>query len=161
MDLKAGEILFLDTNILLTATDEGREQYSVARFVISTASDNGIHLALSGQIVREYLVVATRGIEVNGLGLSTADALGNVEEFMGYTILYEETEEVALRLRELVREVELTGKRIHDANIAATMLSNGVTEILTQNRGDFDRFPGVRTVSLTEVSRAFAESEEN
>ncbi len=161
MDLKAGDILFLDTNILLTATDESRAQHSEAQLVISTASENGIHLALNGQIVREYLVVATRRLDVNGLGLSTADALGNVEEFLGHTVFYEETEEVALRLRELVQEVELTGKRIHDANIAATMLSYGVAEILTQNREDFEGIPGIRPVSLSEVSRAFADSEEN
>ena len=105
--------------------------------------------------------MATRRLDVNGLGLSTADALGNVEEFLGHTVFYEETEEVALRLRELVQEVELTGKRIHDANIAATMLSYGVAEILTQNREDFEGIPGIRPVSLSEVSRAFADSEEN
>ena len=91
--------------------------------------------------------------------MSTADALANVEEFLGRTVFYEETEEAALQLRELVREVELTGKRIHDANVAATLLSNGLAEILTQNPRDFEGIPGIRTVSLTEISRAFADSE--
>ena len=60
MTIKAGETVFIDTNVLLCATDRFRRHHDEARGVFRAARDAGFSLALSGQIVREYLVVATR-----------------------------------------------------------------------------------------------------
>ena len=152
MEPKAGDIVFVDTNILLAATDRDRPQHQDAQRVIARATNSGIHLALSGQILREYLVVATRPPDVNGLGLSTSDALGNVEEFLHHTVLYEETEDVSVRLREVTKANELTGKRIHDANIVATMLAHGLPFLLTMNPDDFKAIPGIQLVELAELA---------
>ena len=108
-------------------------------------------MALNGQILREYLVVATRPAEANGLGLSGKDALANVDEFLRRMVVYDETEDVARRLRLLMRSCGLTGRRIHDANVAATMLANRLSQIMTQNADDFKGMPGVATVSLSEA----------
>ena len=35
---------------------------------------------------------------------------------------------------------EIGGKKIHDANIVATMLAYGIPAILTHNTNDFERF---------------------
>jgi predicted nucleic acid-binding protein len=151
MTPKAGDTLFVDTNILLTATDEKRSNHDMAQAMIGEAVAKGIHLAVSGQILREYLVVATRPMESNGLGLSGKDALANVEEFLRRMVVYDETEDVARRLRSLVRTCDLSGRRIHDANVAATMLMNGLSLVLTENDDDFRGLPGVVTVSLPEA----------
>ena len=65
----AGDILFVDTNVLLTATDESRPQHRDAGRLFGESGLHGLHLAASGQILREYLVVATRPPDTNGLGL--------------------------------------------------------------------------------------------
>ena len=44
------------------------------------------------------------------------------------------------RLLELLLEVPTRGRRIHDANIVATMLVDGVRRLLTNNPDDFVRF---------------------
>lgn len=49
----------LDTNILLTATDEGRAEHERALDVINGWPAHGTTLYTSGQIIREYLSVAT------------------------------------------------------------------------------------------------------
>jgi predicted nucleic acid-binding protein len=154
MTPKAGDVLFVDTNVLLTATDEQRAHHKDALTVLGTAASKGIHLALSGQILREYLVVATRPRPSNGLGLSTADALANVDEFLRCVIVYDETEAVARRLRALVRSAGLSGTRIHDGNVAATMLAHGLTLILTQNAADFEAFAGLAIVTPAEAAQA-------
>ena len=87
-------------------------------------SEAGSTLALSGQIIREY-VGATRPVEVNGLGMSTADALHNIRTFMTRAVLCPETEAVSARLRSLTATYTLNGRRIHDANIVATMAAHG------------------------------------
>jgi predicted nucleic acid-binding protein len=79
MAIPAGELLFLDTNILVAATDESRPLHAVARKLITHGRSAGLAGATSGQVIREYLVVATRPTSVNGPGMSTADALRNIE----------------------------------------------------------------------------------
>ena len=83
----ADDSLFVDTNVLLTATDESRPLHSEALNLLSGTTGRDKRLAASGQVVREYLVVATRPIENNGLGLSVADAEANVTEFCA-TLIY-------------------------------------------------------------------------
>jgi predicted nucleic acid-binding protein len=132
-----GDIAFLDTNVLLAATDAGRRAHDFAVSVFTDFPGDGIHLAISGQVIREYLVVATRPVKLNGLGLSPGDALENVAEFRSRTIFLEENREVCEQLVELISSVGAHGKRIHDINIAATMLSHGVEHLVTFNPGDF------------------------
>lgn len=45
------------------------------------------------------------------------DALGNVEAFLGFLRLYDETEAVADKLRRLGLKNNLQGKRFHDATV--------------------------------------------
>lgn len=107
MDAMVGEILFVDTNVLLTATDVLRPSYLQAQRIFSKAGQQGFHPALSTQILREYLTVASRPVEANGLGLTVPDAVANVDRFLEFANLFEETEEVALRLRELAKELDV------------------------------------------------------
>ena len=39
------------------------------------------------------------------------------------------------------------GKQIYDTNIAATMLTHGVSRLLTLNPDDFKRFPEVEVIA--------------
>ncbi len=50
-----GDVLFLDTNVLLTATDSSRPEHRDAMRLLNEAGGRGLHLAVSGQIFREYL----------------------------------------------------------------------------------------------------------
>jgi predicted nucleic acid-binding protein len=150
--ISRGELVVIDTNILLTATDRSRRDHETARSLFRKALSGGIHLALTGQIVREYLVVTTRPIELNGLGLSVKDALHNIEQFTRRTVLLEETEDVNTTLLELVRLYTIIGKGIHYANIAATMIAHGVSHLVTHNSSDFTRFREIRCLAPGEFS---------
>ena len=59
MAAMVGEVVFVDTSVLLSATDESRSHHEEARRLIAESGTRGVHLAASGQILREYLVVAT------------------------------------------------------------------------------------------------------
>ena len=147
-----GDILFVDTNVLLTATDASRPRHRDAIRLFNEADRHGIHLAVSGQIFREYLVVATRPLEANGLGLNVGDAIANVNEFLRLTHSYDETDEVARRLRHLAVVYNLRGKVLHDANLVATMTVNGISILVTQNLDDFARFDEIEAIALEDVS---------
>lgn len=144
MTITAGEIVFVDTNVLLSATDRSREHHDVSRRLFLAAKRYGYHPAMSGQILREYLVVATRPVAENGLGLSTTEALHNAELFARAPAVFcDEPESVSERLQALARTHDLKGKRLHDANVVATMLVHGISRLVTHNLGDFSGFPEI------------------
>jgi predicted nucleic acid-binding protein len=139
----------LDTNVLLAATDEGRAQHDQALRIVNDWPGRGTTLYTSGQIIREYLAVATRPAEKNGLGMRLPDALANARAFRARTSLLAEDGKVADRLLALLDDVSCGGKQIHDANVVATMLVHGIDTIVTINLIDFARFERqVRLVGL-------------
>ena len=132
--------VMLDTNVLLAATDEGRPEHRDALTVLNDWAAGQAGLCTSGQVLREYLVVATRPAARNGLGLKLPDALANVRAIRERTTLLAEDARVGDRLLGLLADVECLDKQVHDANLVATMLVHGVGTIVTMNLADFARF---------------------
>ena len=147
----AGEVLFVDTSVLLSATDESRPSHRDVCRLITESGARGLHLAASGQVLREYLVVATRPVDANGLGMTVEDASANLRQFLRHMHLYDETEAVAQRLRDLGLKCGLRGKRFHDANIVATMATHGIRTLVTENEADFAAFDEIETVAIADV----------
>lgn len=139
----------LDTNVLLAATDTGRPEHARALAALNDWPTSGVVLYTSGQILREYLSVATRPVEVAGLGLTRADALANARALRGRLTLLVEDLRVNDRLLQLLAEVDCAGKQVHDANVVATMLVHGVESLVTMNLRDYTRFDAlVRVLDL-------------
>ena len=151
MAMTDGERIMLDTNILLAATDESRPDHEAAREIIPTSGEKGRGLCVSGQIMREYLVVATRSVELNGLGLNAAHATSNADAFLCFLQMQEESETATRKLIELCRNHDLRGKRIHDANIVATMLAHGIGFLVTLNSRDFAPFEEITLLTLEDL----------
>ncbi len=130
----------VDTNVLLAATDPERALHRQALTVLNEWPNRGHRLCVSGQILREYMAVATRPAEANGLALDMPSALANVAALSARLRFLEENERVALRLQALVRSAGCTGSRIHDANVVATARVHGVGRLVTANVKHFRPF---------------------
>jgi predicted nucleic acid-binding protein len=153
MATKVADRLLLDTNIYLAATDEGRAEHRRAISAIDTWPALGTALYTCGQVLREYLSVATRPAAANGLGMPQADAVANVRALRSRLRFLAETDKAVEQLLDLLDGVECTGKQIHDANLVAIMLAHGIDTIVTMNAEDFMRFSDrIRVVSLDSVS---------
>ncbi len=150
MEIRAGSLIFLDTNILLTATDKSRAYHKQAQDVFNAIFEYGYHLCTSGQVLREYLVVATRPVAANGLGLQTEEALNNLREFTSRMTFFEETEAVNTMLLNLTKTHTLKGTRIHDANIAALVKTYNITVLITENESDFSSFSEIEVMNIKE-----------
>lgn len=143
----------VDTNVFLSATDQGRAEHRQAMLILNEWAARGTTLYASGQIMREYLAVATRPVEGNGLGLKQPDALANVRAFRTRTSLLAEDTNVAERLLDVLDEITCSGKQVHDANIVATMLVHGIDSLITMNVADFSRFEHIITlIALRNIS---------
>lgn len=150
MTIQAGDTIFLDTNILLIATDESRKNHQNARQLFNQLLKMGINIGLSGQVIREYMVVSTRPLKVNGLGLSSGESVHNIGQFKQRSRFLDETHVTSELLQHLVVHYGISGKRIHDANIVATMKCHKINVLLTENPKDFNCFSDISVCTIKE-----------
>lgn len=135
--------VFIDTNILLAATNQDRPEHAQCTAILEAMMSDAHTGYVNGQVLREYAVVATRPKVQNGLDLSPEAAADNIDTFRSILFILEETRSVADEPVRLIRTHELHGKRIHDANIAATVIAHGLSELLTSNPKDYAPFPEI------------------
>ena len=152
MTIPVAELVFVDTNVLLAATDEDRSSHDDAQTVLERCRLTGRHLALNQQVIREYLVVATRPVNVNGLGLKPDLALENVDQILRFVNLLDDEPATLEVLLELVQSSQIKGKRIHDAAIVASMAVHGIDWIVTDNPMDFQGILSGSTISIRELA---------
>lgn len=130
-------LVVIDTNVLLAATDRSRAAHASA-----TALPNEVErqLALTPQIMREYLAVTTRPREANGFGLAPADAVGNLQQFLDDMTLLPEDSATTTGLMQLIGQEIASGKHVYDANVVAVALAHRTSAIVTDNTRHFARF---------------------
>lgn len=150
MSADSRSLVVVDTNILLAATDVSRSAHSEA---LAFLNGDERRLALTPQIVREYLAVSTRPVDANGLGLSGGDAVANVEQLLEDMALLSEDGSTTRALLELIAQNPAAGKQVHDANVVAVALAHGATTIVTDNGRHFARFAGLLGVESLSPAR--------
>lgn len=120
-----GDHLFVDTNILIYATDPHSPFHQAAFDRLEAARRQGVELIISPQILREYLAAATRAASGGG-PTSLADALANFRTFRATFTVLVDSPAVLDVLDRLVGSIVLAGKPVHDAKIVATMVTYGL-----------------------------------
>jgi predicted nucleic acid-binding protein len=129
----------VDTNVLVYSTVSGNPWYQQARQWLSMLQDAGVRLCVTTQILREYLVVLTRGT-VFERSFAVDQVLALVQGFLPTLTVLDEPAAAVDLLRDLIQRHQVRGKQIHDANIVAVMLSHGIHRLATFNQSDFVRF---------------------
>jgi predicted nucleic acid-binding protein len=117
--------LLVDTNVLVYSSDDLSPLQNLAQQALQKARGLGIDLVVSQQILREYLVITTRFSMSKTNASLFQKILGNVKMFQAELTVLAETPAILPRLLALLEEIPTSGKQIHDANIAATMLVHG------------------------------------
>ena len=130
----------VDTNVLLRIAATNDLQHAVALSAIGLLFDAGLLPCLTTQVACEFLAVATRPPEANGLGLNHAAAIGSFKRMTRPFGFLADSQGVYELLLEIIERYRVTGKVVHDARLVATMLANEVPQILTFNPDDFRRF---------------------
>jgi len=131
--------VFLDTNVLLRATIDHVELHMEAQRLVDAQRDAGKDLWISRQVIREYMAYVTRP-HVFFTPMKIEEVEEQVNKVQSLFQVADETAAVTARLLQLIKQYPTGGKQIHDANIVATMLVNGIDTLLTQNIDDMKRF---------------------
>jgi len=111
----------LDTNILLRARDPSASNYQLAVDAVSQLLAQDIECVITAQVLIEFWVVATRPIEVNGLGWNIQQTKNEIDGVLDQFPLLEETPQILTNWLQLVSQNGVRGKRTHDARILAVM----------------------------------------
>jgi predicted nucleic acid-binding protein len=133
----------LDTNVVLRLADLESPQNALVTEAIATLLEQQQVCVLISQVLIELWVVATRPVEVNGLGWSILKTTDEMAQLLDEFPLLDERAEIFSTWQQLVATQSIAGKRAHDARIAAAMLTHGVTHLLTFNTQDFIQVPGI------------------
>jgi len=100
---------------------------------------NHAELCITFQIAREFLVILTRG-NVFESNFTVDEALIELESILLSMSLLDENNRSFQCLLELISRYEVKGKKIHDTNIVALMITHGIKRLMTYNINDFIRF---------------------
>jgi len=141
----------LDTNILLRATDPQSSNYSLVMKAVKTILEQGGECFIAPQVLIEFWVVATRPIDVNGLGWTAQKTKLEINQILSQFFLLTEIADIFRYWFELVAEYDIKGKRTHDIRLLAAMKAHHITHLLTLNPSDFIRLPGIIIVHPQEI----------
>jgi predicted nucleic acid-binding protein len=143
--------LLIDTNILIRTSQPHHELYAIADGAVQRLPQLGRDLVVTPQNLIELWAVATRPVENNGLGLSISSAVAELERVKRMFILLPDTPAIYPAWEGLVSKYQVSGKPAHDARLVAAMQVHGVMAILTFDRTDFSRYPGIEVVHPADV----------
>jgi len=138
--------LFIDTNILSYLVNEDSHFHRKIVSAFKRASGR-YELWTSRQVLREYAVVMTRR-DIMEKPLSPKEVISDIKKWQTILRIADENEDVTKALLELIGTHQVKGKRIHDANIVASMKVNSIGRLWTMNVHDFQGITDAEIISL-------------
>lgn len=140
----------LDTNVLLRLLLEDDPLYAEVRVAVNRLESRGELLHFAPQDAAELWNVLTRPKQRNGSGLSPAEADALLSEAEALFDLLPDVSAMYTHWRRLVRGAGVSGVRVHDARLVASMQAHAVTHLLTLNARDFARYVPLTGIVVVE-----------
>ncbi|MFM7370994.1 MAG: type II toxin-antitoxin system VapC family toxin, partial [Sphaerospermopsis kisseleviana] len=114
----------LDTNIILRFANSQSQEYNLIRNTISEILLRGGQCFITSQVIIEFWVVATRPVNVNGLGWTVSQTTQAVQMLINQFDLLAETPDVFSIWLNLVTTYNISGKRTHDISTQAKLIAH-------------------------------------
>lgn len=136
-----GSLTYLvDTNVLVRLLVPADPLHPQARATVRKLARKGEAMCVAVQNLIELWNVATRPRDRNGLGKSPSAVDQMLAELEPTFPRLAEPARVYDIWRDLVVRFAVSGVQVHDARLVAVMLANDVSNILTFNVQDFQRY---------------------
>ncbi|MEO5726252.1 MAG: PIN domain-containing protein [Byssovorax sp.] len=136
-----------DTNVVLRWALPHDPLSPPAANAVKLLRRRGGDVCVATQNLIEFWAVATRPAASNGLGMTPAIAATEIDRIAALFHVLSDTPAVFANWRRLVETCSVSGRQVHDARLAAVMLANGVSHVLTFNVEDFRRYSGIVVVN--------------
>ena len=146
-------IYLVDTNVLLRFSRHDDLHHQIVQDAVHKLEAEGHQLRTTLQNFAEFWNVATRPANQNGFGhtiFETEQLLLGLEKFFS---LLPDSPEIYPIWKRLVVKYNVSGRQVHDARLAASMVAHNLTHILTFNVTDFERYTdeGIEVVNPAAV----------
>jgi len=139
--------VLVDTSVLARLANSADPGHAQASLAVVELHRRGEILHITAQNLVEFRNVATRAKELNGLGLTIAEAEAKASVFEASFPLLAENADIFPAWKVLVSAAGIIGKQVHDARLVAVCQVHSVTHLLTFNVGHF-----ARTAQLVDVA---------
>lgn len=143
--------VLIDANVLLFSASPASPDYKVARDAVHRLLVSGELLYIVPQSIYEFWAVATRPLNVRGLGLTPTQALAEVTRIRSLFRLLPDIPAIYPEWEKLVSQHGVSGKNAHDTRYVAAMTVHGLTQLLTFNGSDFKRFQQISIIEPPSV----------
>lgn len=134
--------MLIDSNILIYAINTDSPKHNKAQEFLE---ENLGNLEIAHQNVLEAIRVLTHRKFSNPMKLK--DALKAILAISESCRMISPTQTTYYLFLEFIGKYKLSGNRIFDAYLAATVLSNGVNSVATDNSSDFKIFSGLKIIN--------------
>jgi len=139
------EPVFIDTNVLVYAAVENAPLHDCATVALKKYQDAGVPCWVNRQVLREFMCIMTRPQTFMPVP-AIATVIQQVHFLEHHFQVAEDNKQITSTLLVLLEKHGIGGKRVHDANIAATMIVHRIPRILSHNVRDFEAFSDVISV---------------
>ena len=147
----------VDTGILLRLFDANDAENPAIRAVLRLLLANGHSLVTCPQNIAEFWCVSTRPTTARGgYGQTLAATERRVSFIERWGVILPESPATYVLWRSLLTTYGIQGVAVHDARVVAMMQSLGVSRILTLNKSDFLRYPGLTVLTPAELLASFS-----
>ena len=143
--------VLVDTNVLIFAVQQKHPWHGESIRAIEKLLSTGEVVCVFLQNLAEFWNVCTRPANKNGLGLDVLETESRLRRLDSFLKVLSDTDAVYPEWRKLVVKHEVKGVQVHDARIAAGMRVHGVTQILTYNPQDFERYDRITVIHPEDV----------
>lgn len=142
----------LDTGILARVPHRIDPQHQIIREALRRIAGHQHTFVAATQNIAEFWNLCTRPVAARGgFGLSLEETSHRLRILERLVVVLKEPESAYRKWRSLVLSHRVIGKQVHDARLAALMLSYRLKRILTLNPGDFTRYSGIEAITPADV----------
>jgi predicted nucleic acid-binding protein len=135
-----------DTNIVSRRVLASDPQHGVVKSAVDLLFLQGETIYACPQNLMEFHALATRPVEANGLGMTSADARAEAQVIESVFPLLPDVASIYPNWCALIDAYGVIGRQVYDARLVAVMLAHGVSHLLTLNPAHFRHFGGITVV---------------
>jgi predicted nucleic acid-binding protein len=143
----------VDTNVFLRLVPKSDPDRQLVLDAFRTLRAKNEELYYTTQVLAEFWTVCTRPITARGgYGLSPVETERKARPIERYCKLLTESLATHQEWRRLIMAHSVQGVLIHDARTVSVMNVHGIAHLLTFDKDDFKRFPGITALAPLDVT---------